>query len=100
METEFTSFGHRAWRLVMDVTYSDDETFAPEGHLTVAQQFTAGAENGSPPIKSRRDGRKEPSGLRPSLQDGDGLSAPSPSDKSLGYFQPTLRVEDYADISQ
>ena len=66
---------------------------APEGHLKVAQQFTAGTGVAKElSDKSRRDGRNRgdrrsivPSGL------GDNSGRPRPSDESLGYYRTSLR---------
>ena len=72
---------------------------APEGRLTIAQQFTAGA-NWSYVVcvPSRRDGRNAtlkdstvPTGRKPKS-----LVLSAPSDQSLGYYQPTLQVETIA----
>jgi hypothetical protein len=66
--------------------------FTPEGHLRIAQRFIAG--DGIADRIVRPGGTIESPAARSSVLPGHQLGAiPSPSDESLGYYQPSLRDE-------
>ena len=89
--------------LAIDVVYGVDETHAPEGRLKIAQRFIAG-EMGEVGDVSSPGGTIElvAQGQISIVPPGRDNLFPSlvPSDKSLGYFRPTLRVEILAGSSQ
>jgi hypothetical protein len=85
------------------MVYDADETFAPEGRSIIAQQFTAGEMGHVGDFSS-------PGGTIEVVTHGQISTVPPgrdklfpllvPSDESLGYFRPTLRVEILAGTSQ
>jgi hypothetical protein len=85
------------------VVYDANRSFAPEGRSIIAQQFTAGKINQLGDVLSP-GGTIEvviygPISLVPPGRDN--LFSPRvPSDESLGYCQPTLRVEVLANASR